>query len=95
MRYLVFSAVFTALTGASSAEVCPDAPDHSGRLSDLIAEVQETGDEATAREISNQMWALWADAPDEGAQAILDRGMSRRSGYDFAGALTDFDRLID
>ncbi|WP_146347288.1 tetratricopeptide repeat protein [Phaeobacter marinintestinus] len=95
MRYIVFTVLFSALTGGASAEVCPDAPDHSDRLSGLISQVQDTRDEATAREISNQMWELWADAPDEVAQAILDRGMSRRSGYDFAGALTDFDRLID
>lgn len=95
MRHAILFSVFTMLAGGACAQTCPEAPDHSERLNALISDVQETGSEAVARDISNQMWALWADAPDEIAQAILDRGMSRRSGYDFVGALTEFDRLVD
>lgn len=95
MRYFILFTVFTTLSGAARAEVCPAAPDHAERLDALISDVQDTRDEATARDLSNQMWDLWADAPDEVAQTILDSGMSRRSGYDFAGALSEFDRLVD
>ena len=40
------------------------------------------------------MWGFWTDAPDELAQEMLDRGMTRRSSYDFLGALKDLDRLV-
>lgn len=76
------------------ADTCPMAPDHAADLDHLIAEARAAQSEGAAREISNRMWELWADAPNEQAQAILDRGMSRRSSYDFIGALEDFDALV-
>lgn len=96
MRPTLRASLLTALiaAGPAWAETCPPPPDHAAQLSDLIAAVQSAGTESEARQISNRMWALWADAPNEQAQAILDRGMSRRAGYDFAGALSDFDRLV-
>jgi tetratricopeptide (TPR) repeat protein len=41
------------------------------------------------------MWELWAEAPDQAAQAVLDRGMGKRRSYNFQGALEEFDRLIE
>lgn len=41
------------------------------------------------------MWDLWLSAPDIAAQEVLDRGLARRSSYDFAGAFADFERLIE
>ncbi len=41
------------------------------------------------------MWEVWLRAPDEAAQAVLDRGMRRRDVYDFAGAYQEFTRLIE
>ncbi|WP_121067180.1 tetratricopeptide repeat protein [Chachezhania antarctica] len=82
--------------GLRKAEsTCPPAPDHTAELEDLIAEVQAAPNEGAARAISNRMWALWADAPDEPAQAILDRGMTQRRSFDLLGAQRAFDRLID
>lgn len=76
------------------ASECPDAPDHSTPLEALLTEVQEAETESQAREIANRMWEYWADAPNAQAQAILDRGMTKRSAFDFLGALADFDQLI-
>lgn len=73
---------------------CPAAPDHSAPLAGLLRQVQEAETEGQARGIANQMWAYWADAPDARAQEILNRGMTRRSAFDFLGALADFDQLI-
>ncbi len=70
------------------------APDHSARLDALIVEIQRAPTEAQARQISNQMWEFWADAPNEQSQAILDRGMSKRAAWDLLGALEDFNRLV-
>ncbi|MEP2716318.1 hypothetical protein [Pseudophaeobacter sp.] len=81
--------------GQTAAEAaCPPPHDHSAALETLITQVQRAPSEGAARILSNQMWEFWADAPDDQAQAILDRGMTRRSSFDFLGALADFDQLI-
>ncbi len=73
---------------------CPEAPDHERALSGLILQAHAAPDQHSAQVVSNEMWALWTDAPDATAQEILDRGMKRRAAWDLLGALDDFDRLI-
>lgn len=94
MRAFLHIVALAALPAWAAAETCPPAPDHQTAVRALIEQAQTAGTEAEGRAIGQRMWELWADAPDEQAQAILDRGMSRRSGYDFLGALEEFDRLI-
>ena len=77
------------------ADGCPEAPDHTDQLDALIREVQSATSEPAAREVSARMWALWADAPDEPSQEMLDRGMSRRASYDYLGALEALNKLVD
>ncbi len=76
------------------AATCPAPPDHSAALNRLLDRVQAAGSESQARQISDQMWALWASAPDEIAQEILNAGMAKRASYDLLGARQAFDRLI-
>lgn len=92
--FVLVAAAVPLISQAAAAD-CPSAPDHSTPLEALLSEVQEADSEAQAREIANRMWEFWADAPDERAQEILNRGMTRRSSFDFLGALEDFDQLID
>ncbi len=80
--------------GAAQAQPCPDAPDHSDGLETLIARIQAAPTEGDARLVSNQMWELWTDAPNEQAQAMLDRGMTRRRSFDYLGALQDLNALV-
>lgn len=89
----IFLGLGLVAAGPAAAD-CPPAPDHAAPLNALIAQVQAAQTEGDARRIVNRMWDYWADAPDEQAQAILDRGMTRRAAFDLAGALSDFDRLI-
>lgn len=74
---------------------CPDAPDIAGATNILLEQAQAAPNEMAARGISGQLWELWATAPDEQAQALLDRGMAARSSYNFVDALDAFDRLTD
>ncbi|WP_264210116.1 tetratricopeptide repeat protein [Leisingera thetidis] len=90
----VLAAAACLLAAPAGAADCPAAPDHSTPLDGLLRQVQQADSEAQAREIANLMWEFWADAPDERAQEILNRGMTRRSAFDFLGALADFDQLI-
>ena len=91
MRYVI---ALLFLAGTALADECPKAPDHSDAVDALIAQVQAADNQLTAQELSNDMWAFWADAPDETAQEILDRGMQKRSSWDLLGAREDFDRLV-
>ena len=61
------------------AEACPQAPDHTAALDALFMKMAQAENETDARTISNQMWELWTDAPDEAAQALLDRACMPRS----------------
>ncbi|MGH1354106.1 MAG: tetratricopeptide repeat protein [Thalassovita sp.] len=79
---------------AAPGWACPAAPDHSNALAALFNQVRAAKTEAEGQEISNQMWALWTQAPDEAAQELLDSGMRKRGVYDFLGAVGDFDRLV-
>jgi tetratricopeptide (TPR) repeat protein len=92
---LLFAIAPVLSAGVVLADGCPAAPDHSASLSQLIEQVQAAETEMAAREISNRMWELWADAPDEPAQEMLDRGMSKRAGYDLLGAVQSLNKLIE
>lgn len=60
-----------------------------------MRDIATADNETDAQRLSNALWEIWITAPDQTAQEILRRGMERRSGYDFAGALKDFDALVD
>ena len=87
--------VITTCCCAGTALSCPAPPDHSQKLADLFTQAQKAGSDYEGQLISNQMWELWAEAPDQAAQAVLDRGMGKRRSYNFQGALEEFDRLIE
>lgn len=97
MRYSRIALTLSAslLAAPLWAETCPAPPDHSAALDALLEQMTEARNEMAGRALSNQMWELWTDAPDEAAQALLDRGMRARSGYDFLGAIDAFDRLVE
>lgn len=83
------------LASPAWAETCPPPPDHSAALARLVDEVRAAPTAQAARPITDRMWELWADAPDEAAQEVLDAGLRKRASYDFLGALRDFDRLVE
>ncbi|MCY4290462.1 MAG: hypothetical protein OXC72_01710 [Roseovarius sp.] len=91
MRLFLIALLFV---GSAYADECPAPPDYAANLEELIAEVQKADNEAVARAISNKMWVLWAEAPDEYSQELLDEGMSRRNASDYSGAIKALDELV-
>ena len=77
------------------AEGCPPVTDHSQRIAEIIDGLGLAPTEGDARVLSQELWGLWTDAPDELAQSMLDEGMSRRASYDFLGAREVLTRLVD
>ncbi|WP_324751891.1 tetratricopeptide repeat protein [Roseovarius sp. Pro17] len=92
MRGLAVAACLLAAPVA--ADTCPAAPDHTAALEALISEAQDAPDRSAGMAVSDRMWALWADAPDARAQALLDEGMERRQSYDYDAAMTAFESLV-
>lgn len=82
------------VAGPVFADGCPEAPDHEPALDGLYSALQAVPDAFAARAISNRMWQLWLDAPDEPSQAMLDAGMRARSLGDFLRAQDRFDALV-
>lgn len=87
-------ALLLALCAAPVHAECPEAPDHSASVAALLEGTRAAKTEGEARRLANDMWQYWTDAPDEVAQAMLDRGMTRRRSYDFLGALGDLNKLV-
>jgi tetratricopeptide (TPR) repeat protein len=77
------------------ADTCPNVPDSSERHAEIIAALQALPDATGAADLTQELWGLWTDAPDEKAQALLDEGMSKREGYDFLGARDALDQLVE
>lgn len=73
---------------------CPPVPDRAADLDALIEEAREAPDERAGRALSDRMWEIWTDAPDEPAQALLDSGIAAIRVGDYATAYDTFDRLV-
>lgn len=85
----------TLLASPLLADGCPTAPDNTAALDPLYEALLEAPNEMAARLITNQMWMLWDDAPDEPSQSMLNDGMQARAEYDFLRALDRLNKLVD
>ncbi len=94
MKSLIASVFVVCMGLPVWAQGCPAPGDYSDELASLFDDARAAPSEAAARGASEGLWKVYLRAPDADAQAILDRGMARRDGYDFLGAKTEFDRLI-
>ena len=94
MKHLLILPFLPFLAAPAFAD-CPAPPDISAAADLLLDRAQAAPNEMAAHGISSQLWELWAKAPDEQAQALLDRGMAARSSYNFVDAIDAFDRLTE
>ena len=85
---LLFSAQIAVADG------CPVAPDHEAALDTLYEQVQAAPNEMAARTLSNQMWQLWVEAPDEPSQMMLDEGMRAIRVGDYLRATNRLNTLV-
>lgn len=92
--FFAAASLTVAFATTAQAQECPVAPDRDAEIDALLAEVQAAPDRSAARRVSNRLWEVWIDAPDQRAQTMLDDGMARRASFDFAGAVAGFDLLV-
>ncbi len=83
-----------ALLAAPAFAQCPPSPDIAAEEDALFAEIAEAGSPMTAREMSDDLWRLWTQAPDEAAQEMLDEAMRRARVSDLLGARESLTDLI-
>lgn len=97
MRMISFLAGLwiAAPTLAAAQTHCPMPPDIGSAEDLLFDQIAEAQNEMAARELSNGLWELWVQAPDDAAQSLLQEGMDRRGSFDFIGARAALDRLVD
>ncbi|WP_187432363.1 hypothetical protein ROLI_014760 [Roseobacter fucihabitans] len=91
MKHLIFVLSFCATPLFAD---CPAVTDHSSEMERLFEQARAAPNDMAGRGISDKMWQIWLQAPDEAAQATLDRGMRQREVSDFVGALDEFSRLV-
>lgn len=91
MRWII---PFALCAAPAFADTCPPAADHTAAEADLYAQLQALETPIGVRELNDQLWQLWTDAPDEKAQALLDQGMAARERYNLIGAREALDQLV-
>ena len=92
MKHLPLILLLT-LSTISLAEGCPAVPDRAPASAKVLGKIRAAPDEMSARLLTYDLWAIWAEAPDAKAQGLLDHGMERRAAYDFDAAIAAFDEL--
>ncbi len=91
MRYAI---AFCLFASPLAAQECPAAPDHTTQLAEIVTALQASRGAGEARMLSDQLWALWTDAPDARAQRLLDSGMALLAGGQLARSYETLDELV-
>ena len=86
--------IILVLAGPAMAD-CPATLDIDAQEAEILLQMRDAPSASDARELSSELWTIWAKAPDEAAQELLDRGMSARASFDFLSALDALYRLVD
>ena len=88
-------ALALGLAGPAAAQVCAPVPDISAPADRLHSDLARAPGPGEASRLSDELWALWTQAPDEAAQSLLDGGMSAIRTGDLLGAEAALTRLVE
>lgn len=86
-------ALFTLVAAPAFAD-CPDGTDYSNEIEAITERMQAAPHEGAARGLAGELWAIWLDAPDPVAQAMLNEGMALSRMGDHALSREVFTQLI-
>ncbi|WP_095589317.1 tetratricopeptide repeat protein [Actibacterium ureilyticum] len=93
MRHFIFLLMMAGAPSAWASD-CPVPLEKNPRQAELLDEIRSASDSLSALHLTNRMWEIWATAPDDHAQELLNTGIERRAMYDLSGARKAFDALI-
>ncbi len=91
---MLLTAAMLLAGAAASAQDCPAAPAIAPEADPLHEALRAAPDAGAAGRLSSELWRLWTRAPDEAAQALLDRGMAAIRVGDLIGAEAALERLV-
>ena len=94
MRIAVLMICLAGPVFAQAEDACPAAPDYTVRKAELLRDLRISRDGTDARLISDDLWLIWTDAPDDKAQDLLDRGIAALQQQDFATSITILGELV-
>ncbi len=94
MRIAILLICLAGPVFAQAEDVCPAAPDYTERKAELLRDLRVSRDGTVARVISDDLWRIWTDAPDDRAQELLDRGMAALHEQDFTTSITVLGELV-
>lgn len=92
MKFLI---PFALCASPVLAENCPPATDYTARLNEIYAALNGPDGQLVQRDLTQELWTIWTDAPDAKAQELLDEGMRKRDESDFLGARDVLDQLVE
>lgn len=85
--YLLSTLVLLLFTSTSSAA-------SNENLDALFESLKASLNEQSARTYENQIWLNWFRSGDTEVDALMQKAMRKREGYDFNGALEILNRVI-
>lgn len=80
--------------GAAAAETCGPLPDRAAERDALFEALAEAETPALGRIAADRVWRFWVEAPDDRAQALIDRIFERRAAYDHEAAQEAAEALV-
>ena len=94
MRTVILLICLSGPVFAQAKDTCPVAPDYTERKAELLRDLRITRDGTDARVISDDLWRIWTEAPDDKAQDLLDRGIAALQHQDFATSIAVLSELV-
>ena len=88
-------AVLLCLAPTAGLAECPPVANRTADLASIIDAARAAPNELEGRTQGAAMWEIFLDAPDEPAQALLDKGLAAIRVADYVGALDALGRLIE
>lgn len=90
----VLTVIFVlCLVKVSATSVWADQNDP--QLEELFQQLRDAPDEAAARPIERQIWALWISHEDSAVNGLMETGLGQMDRRDYGSALETFESMVD
>ena len=91
----ILTSLLFSLVASTGLATCPTNPSIGSDLNQAYHELKYIKFAADAQQVTDQLWRLWTQAPNEKAQRLLNNGMLKMRQGDLIASQTDFTKLIE